>query len=107
VRLEGFEARDAVEALRGEPLMVPRLEAPELGEDEWWEEDLVGCLVRDGERTVGIVSRLLGLPTVDVLEVDRSDGAPSLLVPLISDAVRSVDPDQKVIEIDLEFLGAQ
>ena len=105
IRLGGCEDRDAAEALRGEPLLVPRSEAPELEEDEWWEEDLVGCAVRDGEREVGSVRRLLGLPSVEVLEVGRGDGQPDLLVPLVSDAVRSVDVERKLIDIDLRFLG--
>jgi 16S rRNA processing protein RimM len=106
LRLDGYEAREAIDALRGEALMVLRAEAPALDEDEWWEEDLVGCSVGDGERTVGTVRRLLGLPSVDVLEVARSDGGADLLVPLISDAVRSVDVEQKRIDVDLGFLGA-
>lgn len=106
VRLEGCEERDAVEALRGEPLMVARTEAPRLDDDEWWEEDLVGCTVRDGRRQVGTVSRLLALPSVDVLEVTRTDGGTDLLVPLVSDAVRSVDVERRVIDVDLKFLGA-
>jgi 16S rRNA processing protein RimM len=107
VRLEGCEDREAAEALRGEVLMVPRTTAPELEEDEWWEEDLVGCVVRDGERQVGTVRRLLGLPSVDVLEVARADGEPDLLVPLVRDAVRSVDVGQKLVDVDLGFLGAE
>lgn len=107
IRLGGYEDRTAAEGLRGQPLMVARTEAPELEEDEWWEEDLVGCTVRDGERQVGEVRRLLGLPSVDVLEVARDDGRPDLLVPLVSDAVRSVDVERKLIDIDLGFLGAE
>lgn len=107
VRLGGCEEREALEALRGQPLMVPRSEAPRLEDDEWWEADLVGCAVRDGQREVGVVRRLLGLPTVDVLEVTRADGGSDMLVPLVSDAVRSVDVDAKVIDVDLKFLGAE
>jgi 16S rRNA processing protein RimM len=107
IRLGGYEDRSAAEGLRGEPLMVPRTEAPELEEDEWWEEDLVGCRVRDGEREVGSVRRLLGLPSVEVLEVDRGEGEDDLLVPLVSDAVRSVDVEGKLIDVDLRFLGAE
>lgn len=107
VRLGGCEDREAAEALRGQALMVARTEAPELEEDEWWEEDLVGCVVRDGDREVGRVRRLLGLPSVDVLEVDRGDDAPDLLVPLVSDAVRSVDVEHKLVDIDLGFLGGE
>ncbi len=106
VRLEGYAGREAVEALRGEALMVDRDLAPELEEDEWWEDDLVGCEVRDGERPIGTVRRLLGLPSVDVLEVERSDGEGELLVPLVGDAVRQVDVERKRIEVDLGFLGA-
>jgi 16S rRNA processing protein RimM len=107
VRLAGYEDRAAAEALRGKSLTVPRTEAPHLEEDEWWEEDLVGCMVRDGEREVGEVRRLLGLPSVDVLEVARGDDRPDLLVPLVSDAVRSVDVERRLIDIDLGFLGGE
>jgi 16S rRNA processing protein RimM len=87
--------------------MVPRSEAPSLEDDEWWAEDLVGCAVRDGRREVGVVRRLLGLPSVDALEVARLDGGEDLLVPLVGDAVRDVDVERKVIDVDLRFLGAE
>jgi 16S rRNA processing protein RimM len=43
LRLEAHENREAAEALRGKDMLVSRLEAPELGPDEWWAADLVGC----------------------------------------------------------------
>jgi 16S rRNA processing protein RimM len=104
LRLEGFDDRDAAASLRGSELLVARAGAPALEQDEWWAEDLEGCQVRDGEREVGSVKRLLALPSCEVLEVARR-GLPDLLVPLVGDAVRSVDAEQGVIEIDLEFLG--
>lgn len=105
VRLEGCEDRDGAEALRGSELLVPRGEAPALGPDEWWAEDLEGLDVVDGERQVGTVLRLLALPSCEVLEVGRPDGAENLLVPLVSDAVRSVDVERGVVDVDLFFLG--
>jgi 16S rRNA processing protein RimM len=54
---------------------------------------------------VGTVQRLLALPSCEVLEVARADGGPELLVPLVRDAVRSVDIDERLIDIDLRFLG--
>ncbi|HTU95729.1 MAG TPA: ribosome maturation factor RimM [Solirubrobacteraceae bacterium] len=105
VRLEGCEDRGAAEALRGQELLVARSEAPALDEDEWWAADLEGCAVRDGEREVGVVARLLALPSCEVLEVARTGDTPDLLVPLVRDAVRDVDLDGRVIDIDLEFLG--
>ena len=103
VRLEGAEDRGAAQALAGEQLLVPRAQAPELEPDEWWAEDLEGCLVLDGRSEVGRVSRLLAFPSCEVLEVER-DQAPALLVPLVADAVRRVDVERKEIEIDLAFL---
>jgi 16S rRNA processing protein RimM len=104
LRIEGCENRDAASALRGSELFVERTRAPVLEPDEWWAEDLEGCLVQDGTRSVGVVRRLLALPSCEVLEVSRSDGA-DLLVPLIGDAVRTVDVERRVIDVDLGFLG--
>ncbi len=84
---------------------MARAGAPTLDEDEWWATDLEGCTVRDGERELGVVARLLALPSCEVLEVSRTGGAPDLLVPLVRDAVRDVDLDRRVIDVDLEFLG--
>ena len=105
VRIEGCADREAADALRGRTLLVARESAPELGDDEWWAEDLEGLIVCDGERRVGTVSRLLALPSCEVLEVQRDAGGDPLLVPLVSDAVRRVDTERGQIDIDLEFLG--
>ena len=103
IRVAGCSDRDEAQALRGQDVLVPKGVAPALGEDEWWAEDLEGCLVRDGDREVGRVTRLLALPSCEVLEVYR-DGGEDLLVPLVSDAVRSVDVEAKVIDVDMQFL---
>jgi 16S rRNA processing protein RimM len=105
LRVEGFDDRDAAQTLRGEDLLVARGEAPELEDDEWWAEDLEGCTVHDSGQPVGTVRRLLGLPSCEVLEVERSPGGGDLLVPLVTDAVRSVDLERKEIDVDLRFLG--
>jgi 16S rRNA processing protein RimM len=107
IRLEGFDDRTAAEGLRGTDLMVARTQVPPLGEDEWWAEDLEGCAVHDGDRQVGTVSRLLALPSCEVLEVSRADGDGQLLVPLVADAVRAVDVEARSIDVDLRFLGEE
>jgi 16S rRNA processing protein RimM len=107
LRVEGHDDRDAAQALRGEDLLVSREHAPELEADEWWAEELEGCSVHDGARQVGIVRRLLALPSCEVLEVARTSGGSDLLVPLVADAVRAVDVERREIEIDLRFLGEE
>jgi 16S rRNA processing protein RimM len=105
LRLEGYEDRSAAATLSGAALLVARSAAPELEADEWWAEDLEGCAVNDGARRVGVVRRLLALPSCEVLEVERAPGAGDLLVPLVADAVRSVDLERREIDVDLAFLG--
>jgi 16S rRNA processing protein RimM len=99
LRLEGCERREDAEALRGEPLLVPVAEAPPLEEGEFWARDLVGCRVVDGDREVGVVSRMVALPSCEALEVG------DLLIPLVRDAIRSVDVEARRIDVRMEFLG--
>ncbi len=105
LRVEGCRDRNAAQALGGSELLVQRAVAPALESDEWWAEDLEGCAVHDAGRPVGTVSRLLALPSCEVLQVTRAQGLPELLVPLVSDAVRTVDVANRQIDIDLRFLG--
>jgi 16S rRNA processing protein RimM len=106
LRLAGVASREAVERLRGTDRWMRRADAPPLGQDEWYAEDLVGCRVVDGELAVGVVAKLLPYPSCDLLEVQRPiAGAKALWVPLISDAVRTVDLDAQTIDVNLAFLG--
>ncbi len=105
VRLEGCEDRAAALALRGEVMLVGLAHAPPLEEDEWYAHELEGCAVGDGDLEVGVVARLIALPSCEVLEVRRVEGGPDLLVPLVKDAVRSVDAAGRRIDVDLHFLG--
>jgi 16S rRNA processing protein RimM len=94
VRLSGVEGREGAAALRGEELLVREA----LGEGEWLASDLMGCRV-DG---LGEVRRVVGGPSCDLLEL--GDGT---LVPLVSDAIRRVDLDERRIEVDRGFLGLE
>jgi 16S rRNA processing protein RimM len=117
VRLEGIEGREAAEELRGIELTVELAAAPALEEGEWWAQELEGCEVVDGERHVGTVVGLMELPSCEALEVrlapTGADGARAqaasprskLLVPMVRDAIRHVDPEGKRIDVDMSFLG--
>jgi 16S rRNA processing protein RimM len=93
MRVEGIETREAADGLRGEALWVER---PPLAEDEYWAEDLVGCEVVG----VGRVVRMLEYPSCEVLETD--DGS---MVPLVRDAISSIDIAARRIELREGFLG--
>ena len=96
VRLEGASSREDAEALRGEDLLVPDV----LEEGEFWARDLVGCTVVDGSREVGVVSRMVALPSCEALEVGE------MLIPMVRDAIRSIDVEARRIDVDMGFVGA-
>jgi len=104
LRLEGIASREAIEVFRGEPLHVARHDLPALETGEYWAHELEGCRVSDGEREVGVVRRLTALPSCEMLEVRREESS-DLLVPLVADAVRSVDVVARRVDVDLGFLG--
>ena len=105
VRLEGVEDRPAAEALRGQALTISAREAPVLAEGEWWAHELVGLRVVDGDRIIGTVLRLIELPSCEALEVGGDQGGEPLLVPMVKDAIRRVEPAEGRIEVNLDFLA--
>lgn len=79
--------------LRNELILVE----DELEEGEYLVSDLVGCEVPG----LGHVERVLDAPSCTLLEV----GVDQLLIPLIGDAVKRVDLERRIIEVDRDFLG--
>jgi 16S rRNA processing protein RimM len=90
IRLDGLDDPSAV---RGEILLVDE----QLEEDEYLVADLVGCEVPG----LGTVKRVLEAPSSPLLEVGDDDH----LIPLIGDAVKRVDLERRIIEVDRDFLG--
>lgn len=112
VRIEGIANRAAAEELRGLELTVEVAEAPALEEGEYWASELEGCEVLDGERYVGVVARLVELPSCEALEVRlpvrdvtrRAGTADAILVPMVSAAIRRVDVERRLIDVDISFM---
>jgi 16S rRNA processing protein RimM len=84
---------DDPSAIRGEIMLVDE----ELEDDEYLAADLIGCEVPG----LGRVERVLDAPSCALLEV----GEDAHLIPLIGDAVKKVDLENKRIEVDRDFLG--
>ena len=104
LKLEGADSRTSAEALRGEEIRVLREALGALPEGEYLIDDLVGCAVVDGARSIGTVREVLLLPAADVLEVVREASDP-LLVPMVADAVRSVDLAARRIDVNSGFVS--
>jgi 16S rRNA processing protein RimM len=89
IRLSGL---DDARPLRGETILVEG----ELAADEWLAADLARCTVAG----LGPVARVVDGPSCSLLELE--DGT---LVPLVSDAIESIDVDAREIRVNREFLG--
>lgn len=94
--LSGVEDATAAEALQWEYLEAPAGQRPELEEDEFLTEDLIGLRVvtTDG-RDLGEVDDVLAMPAHDVLQMGE------LLIPAIQEFVKDVDLDKGVITVQL------
>ena len=97
LRLAGCTAREHAEALRGLELEVAQTES--LEDDEFWATDLAGCVVVDGTRDVGVVERMIALPSCEALQVG------GLLIPMVRDAIRSIDVEARRIDVDMGFVA--
>lgn len=93
VHLRGVETRDAAEALRGTQLFGAPL--GDLGDDEFWVHELVGCTVRSVTGTdIGVVTAVEENPAHDLLVCDTG-----VLVPMVF--VQSHDAEAGVVVVDL------
>jgi 16S rRNA processing protein RimM len=88
LKLNGVDSRVAAEAIRGNDVMAA--ERRELGENEYWPEDLVGLSARDPDgNDIGTVSSLVTGGAQDRLVIE-SEGT-SFEVPFVADLVPEVD----------------
>jgi 16S rRNA processing protein RimM len=106
VKVDGVDDREGARALGGTEIMAPREALEPLAPGEYLIEDLVGMQVVDGPRPIGRVVEVVVLPSVEALEVVR-EGAEPLLLPLVRDAVHSIDVERAVIDVDSEFLDLE
>jgi 16S rRNA processing protein RimM len=85
---------------RGAILTVPRDALPSLPEGEFYAFEIIGLRVEEaGGRAVGVVRDVLPGPANDNLELD--DGT---LVPMIEDAICSIDPVEGLVLLNPGFI---
>jgi 16S rRNA processing protein RimM len=100
VKLDGVDDRDAAEGLRGGYLEVDSAELPPLAEGAYYEWQLVGLEVVDGEgRRMGRLEEVLPYPANDVYVVSGPEG--EVLVPALRDVVREVQLEAGRMVVDL------
>jgi 16S rRNA processing protein RimM len=98
----GIGDRNAAEALRGARVFVSRSSFPDVGADEFYWADLIGCTVFDRQGdTLGSVIGLLDTGPQSVLRVQPAEaGADERLIPFVAAYVDSVDLGLRRIVVD-------
>jgi 16S rRNA processing protein RimM len=98
VKFEGIDDRDAAEVLRGD-LYVSKDSLRALGEDEYWDHDLVGAeIVTATGDHVGKVDAVRHGGAQDLLVASSPRG--EVLIPMVKEIVTRVDAERGVITVD-------
>ncbi|MCB1049803.1 MAG: 16S rRNA processing protein RimM [Acidobacteria bacterium] len=94
-------SRDEAEAQIGAQLYVPEAEARKvLDEDTFFNSDLVGCTVGDGQKSYGKVVSVLDGPAHPILEIKKPNGK-TFLFPFTKTLVPHIDLAQNWIQVDM------
>jgi len=87
----GAENDDEIASARGALIVVARSERYTLPEDEYYVDDLVGLVVKDGAGLViGKLSEVWETPANDIYQVIDDEGR-EILLPAIEDVILKVD----------------
>ena len=91
LKFEGIDNINDIEMYKGRELWIPREEAQELGEDEYYVADLIG---------MEVLLDVMETGANDVYIVDRMDGE-EILLPAIHDCVLDVDVEKNTMTVHL------
>jgi 16S rRNA processing protein RimM len=98
--LVGIDGIDATRDFVGCPLLVPRDRLPELPADEYYWHELLGLEVVTEEGAV--VGRIVSIfPTGSNDVYVCSDGTREIMLPAISDCVKKIDRQNRVMVVEL------
>ena len=105
VKFSGVADRTAAEGLRGLRLTIPEGLRRDLGDDEWWPDELVGLRVLDHAGEVrGVVEAVVEGVAQDRLVVTTSDGL-AVEIPFVAALVPLVDIEGGFVQLaDVEGL---
>jgi 16S rRNA processing protein RimM len=96
LKLSGVRGLTAAEALQWEYLEIPESQKPELDEDEFLSDDLVGMKVITIEgQELGEVDAVITMPAHDVIQIGE------LLIPAVREFVKDIDFESGVMTVAL------
>ena len=101
LKFEGIDNINDIEMYKGRELWIPREEAQELGEDEYYVADLIGMdvLMENGEK-FGVLRDVMETGANDVYIVDSVEHG-EVLLPAIKECILDVDIETNTMTVHL------
>lgn len=90
-KINGFDDRNAAETLRGTELFIGREDLPVLGEQEYYQTDLIGMSVNQRGNIIGRVACVQNYGAGDILEMESGE--------MVSFVGASVDLEKGIIYV--------
>lgn len=101
LKFKGIDNINDIEKYKGRDLWIPREEAQELAEDEYYIADLIGMKVQTEDGSVlGILKDVMETGANDVYIVEKEEGG-ELLLPAIHECILDVDVENSVMTVHL------
>ncbi|AEF40017.1 ribosome maturation factor RimM [Hoyosella subflava] len=99
VRLAGVADRESADSLRGMLFVVDSSELPASGDDEYYDHELEGLVVRFASGgDLGVIREVLHTAAGETLSIEATDGR-EVLIPFITDFVPVVDVPGGFVEV--------
>lgn len=99
LKLKGIDDIDEALKLKSHYIKIPRTDAKETEEDEFFIADLIGCEVYEND-LIGIVDDVFTAGASDVYVVKRK-GKKDLLIPAIESVIKKIDVENKRIDVEV------
>jgi 16S rRNA processing protein RimM len=98
--LDGIDSRNLADNLKGCELFIERSMLPELGENTYYWEDIIGLSVyTENDVFLGRIESIIETGSNDVYVV--KDGKSEVLVPAMESVVLEIDLDRKKMKVNL------
>ncbi len=101
VALVGVYSRNDSESLVGYEVCVDIQEMPDIAQDEFYWNDIIGMSVTSADgKTLGKVKELMATGAHDIIVVRGEDGR-EYMIPVVGSFIREVDKERRTIVVDL------
>ena len=99
LKLKTIDSIEEAEKLKNHYIKIPRSDAKELEEGEYFIADLIGCEVYEGE-LIGILDDVFTAGASDVYVIKRK-GKKDLLLPVLESVIKNVDIVSRRIDVEI------